>query len=154
MKCSSNTVFVSLHYLKSDSYLPGKLFLFASIKALSFLRYLHFCADFLVMQKNGFTKKLRLFSKFMTLQTGQQINTLLPSILRGKGNQTMKFGPLNRIEREKYFSLKFIHNRWRRSQSQTLLYKNQICAYLWIKSRKCYKVSFYCMAKSRSTKIY
>ena len=32
--------------------------------------------------------------------------------------------------------------------------KNQIWAYRWINSPKCYKVCFYCMSKSRSTKIY
>ena len=41
-------------------------------------------------------RKLRLISKFMTSQTGQQIIKIhtLPNISRSKGNQTMKFGQL------------------------------------------------------------
>ena len=44
-------------------------------KLFSFLRYLHFCLDFYVMQKNSLIKKLTVISKFMTSQTGQQIIT-------------------------------------------------------------------------------
>ena len=41
-------------------------------------------------------RKLRLISKFMTSQTGQQIITMhiIPNISRRKGNQAMKFGQL------------------------------------------------------------
>ena len=41
-------------------------------------------------------KKLRLISKFMTSQTGQQIIPIhiLPNISRGKSNQEIKFGQL------------------------------------------------------------
>ena len=46
------------------------------LKALSFLKYLHFCSDFLVMQKNGLIRMLRLISKLMTSQTRQQIVTI------------------------------------------------------------------------------
>ena len=55
-----------------------------------------FFLDFLVMYKNGLTKRLRLIPKFMTSQTGQQIMTIhiLPNISRSKDNQTMKYGPL------------------------------------------------------------
>ena len=48
------------------------------------------------MQKNGFIRKIRLISKFMTSQPWKQtiaIN-ILPNILRSKGNQTTKFGQL------------------------------------------------------------
>ena len=41
-------------------------------------------------------RELRLISKFMTSQPGQQTISIhvLPNISRSKGNQTMKFGQL------------------------------------------------------------
>ena len=48
------------------------------------------------MWRNGFIRKLRLISKFMTSQSGKQkiaIQILL-NISRNKDNQTMKFGQL------------------------------------------------------------
>ena len=61
-----------------------------------FLKYLHFCPDFLVMQKNSLIRKLRSISKFLTSQTGQKIIRIhtLPNISSSKANQTMKFGQL------------------------------------------------------------
>ena len=41
-------------------------------KLFSFLRYLNFCHEFLLMVKNGLIRELRLISKFMTSQIGQQ----------------------------------------------------------------------------------
>ena len=41
-------------------------------KLFLFLRYLNFCLDFLVMQKNGLIRKLRLISEYMASQTGYQ----------------------------------------------------------------------------------
>ena len=60
------------------------------------MRYLHFCLDFSIWQKNGLIRKLRLVSENMTSQTEQQMNTrhILPNISRGKGNKEMKFGQL------------------------------------------------------------
>ena len=75
------------------------------LKAFLFLRCLHFCPDFLVMQKNGLMKKkLRLTPTFMTSQIGQQIiaTQLLSNIPRSKSNQTMKFGQLNIFLKESY----------------------------------------------------
>ena len=45
------------------------------------------------MNKNDL---VRLFSRFMMSQTGQEIITIhiLSDISRSKGNQTIKFGPL------------------------------------------------------------
>ena len=68
-----------------------------ALKLFSFLRYLHFCPEFLVilvMLKNGFIRQLWLISKFMTSQFVQQIISIhiLPNISRSKCNQTMKFG--------------------------------------------------------------
>ena len=59
------------------------------------LKILHFL-DFLVMQKNGLIRKIRLISKFMTSQPGNQSNAIhtLPNISRSKDNQKMKLGLL------------------------------------------------------------
>ena len=48
----------------------------------SFLKYLHFCPDFLVMQKNGWKRKLWLIAEFITSQAGQKIIAIyiLPNI--------------------------------------------------------------------------
>ena len=58
------------------------------LKALFVLEIFSFLS-FLVMQKNGMIRKLRLISKCMT-----QIITIhiLPNISRSKDNQTVKFG--------------------------------------------------------------
>ena len=47
-------------------------------------------------RKNGSIKKIRLISKSMTSQPGQQaiVIHILLNISRRKGNQTMKFGQL------------------------------------------------------------
>ena len=42
------------------------------LKVFSFLRYLHFWPNFLVMQENSSMRKLRLISKLMTSQIGQK----------------------------------------------------------------------------------
>ena len=59
----------------------------------SFFRYLHFYSDFLVKWKKELKNKVRLTSRFMKSQTGQQIITIpvLPNIPRSNGNQTKKF---------------------------------------------------------------
>ena len=46
--------------------------------------------------KNGSIRKIRLLSKSMTSQPGQQTIAIhiLPNISRSKGNQAMKFGQL------------------------------------------------------------
>ena len=71
-------------------------FFYLTLKALFFLKYLHFCLDVLFMQKNGLVRKIRLISNFMRSQTGKQIITIhiLPDISRCRGNQTVKFDQL------------------------------------------------------------
>ena len=66
-----------------------------SQKLFSFSRYLIFCLDFLFVCQNGFNKKIKLISNFMTSQPGQKtiVIHILPNISRSKGNQTMKFDP-------------------------------------------------------------
>ena len=51
---------------------------------------------FMLKAKNELMRKIRLTSKFMTLQTGKQIIAIyiLPNISRSKGNLIMTFGQL------------------------------------------------------------
>ena len=64
------------------------------LKLLSFSRYLSFCDQYLVVQKSGLTRKIRLILKFMTSQPTQQTIAIhiLANISRSKDNQTIKFG--------------------------------------------------------------
>ena len=59
------------------------------LKALFVLKIFKICPYLF-----GLIGKLRLISKFMTSQSGQQTITIhiLPNISRSKGNQAMKFG--------------------------------------------------------------
>ena len=74
-------------------------------KLFPFSRYLSFCLDFLVMYQNGLIKKIRLISKFMTSQPGQQTIAIhiLTNISRSKGNQATKFGQLIEYNRRNIF---------------------------------------------------
>ena len=65
-----------------------------TLKELSFSRYSNFCLDFLVMQKNCLTRKIRLTSKFLTSQPGWQTIAIhiLTNVSRSKDNQAMKSG--------------------------------------------------------------
>ena len=67
---------------------PSKLF--------SFSRYLNFCLDFMVKQKNGLLRKIRLISKITTPKRGKQTIAIhiLFNISRCKEKQGMKFGQL------------------------------------------------------------
>ena len=97
--------------LKSDSCLPKKLALFASMKTLKkwwkkrfiftskplfVLTIFNFFPDFFSHVGNGMIRKLRLISIIMMWSTAKQIISihLLPNISRPKGNQTLKFGQL------------------------------------------------------------
>ena len=63
-------------------------------KLFSSSRYLSLYLDFLVMYQNGLIRKIRLISKFMTSQSGQQtiVIHILSNIQRSEGTQTIKFG--------------------------------------------------------------
>ena len=52
----------SLKMMKNIFISPQKVFAFS--------RYLSFCLDFLVIYQNGFSKKIKLISNFMTSQPG------------------------------------------------------------------------------------
>ena len=95
--------------LKSDSHLPKKVFYFFQWKpfrnyekCLLFYLKRFFCSQditvfvltFWPSRKNGFIRKIRLISKFITSQPGQETITIhkLSNNSRSKGNQAMKFG--------------------------------------------------------------
>ena len=76
---------------------PQELFLFS--------RYLNFCLEFLVMQKNDLIRRIRLISKFMMPQPGKQtiaIHILLNNSI-SKGNQAMKISLLKECNRSIVF---------------------------------------------------
>ena len=75
-------------------------------KLFPFSWYLSFCVDFLVMYQNDLIKKIRLISNFMVSQPGKQtiVKHILTNISRSKGNQTMKFLSVNRMQHKKLFS--------------------------------------------------
>ena len=59
-------------------------------------RYLNFYLDFLVIEKTGLIRKIRLITNFMTSQPVSETTTIhiLPNTSQSKGNQTMKFGQI------------------------------------------------------------
>ena len=86
-----------MKFLAAESPLKWWKMLFISPwKLFSFLKYLNFCFDFLVVWKNGLIRKINLISKFVTSQSGYQTIAIhmLTNISRSKGNQAMKFGQL------------------------------------------------------------
>ena len=88
-------------------------------------------------------RKLRLISKFMTSQTGQQIIKMLisSSILKSKGNHIMNLS-INRIKHEKYI---FLGNHTQNVVQKPVpdpFIKRQKSAYLLINNLKYYKVCF------------
>ena len=89
--------------------------------------------------------KLSLISKFMTLQTGQQIIVILilPSITRSKGNQTMEFG--NQYITYITWTIFFLKNHAQSLMEKLVpdpLIKNLNWAYIWINNQKYYQVFF------------
>ena len=74
-------------------------------KLFSFSKCWSFCLDFLVLHQNCLIRKIRLISKFMTSQHGKQtiVIHVLPSILRNKENQALKFGQLREYNMKNIF---------------------------------------------------
>ena len=64
-----------------------------------------FVTTFWSCRKNGLIRKIRLTSKFMTLQPGLETIAIhiLPNISQSKGNQTMKFGQLIEYNKRNVF---------------------------------------------------
>ena len=94
-------------FLTIESLLKNmKTAIYFMLKARLFIRYLNFCIDFLARLENGWIRKLRLVSRFMTSHTGQQIITIhiLPNISGSKSNQAMKCGMLKKRSQKVFFS--------------------------------------------------
>ena len=75
----------------------SKIIIISHLKLFSFSRCLNFCLEFLVVLKNGWIRKIRLISKFMTSQPGQQTIAIhiLINISISKANPVIKFGMRN-----------------------------------------------------------
>ena len=90
-------------------------------------------------------RKIRLVSKFVTSQPGKQtiVIRILPNALRGKGNQTTKFGQLIEYNRKN-----FLEKSYTKRGGETIprpFSKSRNRAYLRISSLKFYTFCFYCM---------
>ena len=64
------------------------------------------------------------------------------------------FGPKKLLEGGRNIFLKKLCTKCGRESSPRFFPKNQNCAYLWINRLKLCTVCFYCIFKSRTTKIY
>ena len=84
----------SLKMMKNPFISPQKLLLFS--------RYLGFCLDLLLIQQNGFIRKMKLISSFMASQPGQQIIVvhILPNI--SKVGQLMEYNMRNNFLEKSY----------------------------------------------------
>ena len=67
--------------------------------AVLFLRFLHFCADNVVTQKNSLLRKPKLILKFMTSQARQKVITIhiFPNNSKLKGNTTLLLLYINEL---------------------------------------------------------
>ena len=67
-----------------------KIAFYFILKVFLFSRYLNFCLNFSVIEKNGLVGKIRLISKFKTSQPGKQTIPIhiLPNISRSKCNES------------------------------------------------------------------
>ena len=86
-------------FLETESPLKMmKNVFYFTLKALLVLMIFKFWLEFSVMSKNGFIRKRRLISKFMTSQLGQQTISkhILTNISRSKSNQAI-FGQVTLI---------------------------------------------------------
>ena len=78
--------------------------LFISSRTLfSFSKYLNFCFNFLVMQKNSLIRKIRLISKIFNITLETIAIHILTNISRSKGNQTIKCDQLIEYNMRKNF---------------------------------------------------
>ena len=149
-------LFVQKH-LKADSCLPKKV-VFIGFSKLPFKSdekwYLfHFKIHFPSWDVGIFVLTFWLCRK----QLNQKAKAKFHNLWRHRpGNKWLQYiycpisQEVNAIRH--YFSWKIIRKMWWRSLCQTVL-KIQNWAYLWINSLQCYKVCFYSMSKSRSSKI-
>ena len=101
--------------------------------------------DFLVTQKNGLIRKIRLISRFITSQPRKQRIPIhiLPNISRSKDNQTMKFGQLIEYNIRKTF----LEKTYTKCGGETITRYFSKKSILSI-SLKFYAVCFYCLPSS------
>ena len=78
------------------------------------------------VKKPGLIRKIRLISKFMTSQPGQQTIAIhiLPNISQIKDNQTMKLSQLKKYNKRKIFLEKLCGTWGRETTSRPLFFKN------------------------------
>ena len=103
----------------------GKVLLISSSELFSFPKYLNFWLEFLVTSKDGWIRKTRLMSKFMTSQSGKQtiLIYILHNISRTKDNQTIAFHQLIKYNMRKIFYDKsYITCRLQLIQTQIINY--------------------------------
>ena len=151
---SKKVVFVCLD--ESPLNVMKNMFYFA-LKALLFFEiFTFFYWSFGCVEKMMMIRKLGLIPTFMTSQTGQQIITihLLSKISKCKSNYAMKLGQSVEYSMRNIFLEKSSAKCDVEASCRPLYLTNQTCSYLWINSLKSYKVCFYCIFKSKSTKIY
>ena len=96
----SKTIFGYRKLFKNDE----KCLLFHRKSSCSENIYI-FCLDVFVMYKNCLIRMIKLISKFLTSQLGNETIAIhiLPSISRNKGNQTMEFGQLTEYNMRNIF---------------------------------------------------
>ena len=89
------------------------------------------------MYKNGLIRMIRLTSKFMTSQPGQQTIGIhiLPNLSKSKDNQTVKFGQLIEYNMRNIFVEKS-YTKWGGETIARLFSKKSKLSYLWINSFK------------------
>ena len=80
------------------------------LKALFFLRYLHFCLEFLVMRKNDLIKKSKVNFKIcdITDWATNNYNTYIAQCLKEKRLSGNGIWSVNRVKREEHFSSKIM----------------------------------------------
>ena len=89
-----------------------------------------FVLTYWLCKKSGLIRRLRLISKFITSQTGQQIITIhiLPIISRRKDNQAVKFSQLIEYNVRNIFLQKSFRKWGRETSSRPLLlFKKVLC---------------------------
>ena len=86
------------------------------LKSPVVLKILSFCHNFWLCGKNGLIRKIRLTSKFMTLQPGLQTIAIhiFPNISQSKSTQTMKLGQLIECNKRNIFFKNYAENEPRR----------------------------------------
>ena len=135
----------------------GKVLLISSSELFSFPKYLNFCLEFLVMSKDGWIRKIRSMSKFMTSQSGKQtiLIYILHNISRSKDNQTIAFHQLIKYNmRNNFYDKSYLKYGLRLIQTQIIqlfsdhFLKNLKSVYIWIKSLKFCTICFHCMRSS------